>query len=281
MLSPWPVVRFVAFVVLAALPALGLAADPTPAPAPPTDLEQIVRWHVAGVPEAEITRRIREAAFDLDLSNEMLEELRHAGLPESVIQALLERQRELHPVPSLAPLPSTPPGEVSIPLRGPDGGAPLVRLRRELAPEVRAELQLADGEVVVSGLAIYVACLTATHVPDHWRSESQLGRDFVSMPRHERQQLVLPEEPASSGGEEPGKVLEARFPDSVSVALAPDATHRLSVGLALRIGERYLRVVSAEWEGTPPPVPGVEVQGERDGSPLALRASFARGSDTP
>ena len=33
-------------------------------------------------------------------------------------------------------------------------------------------------------LAVVLLCRTATHVPDHWRNQTPLGRDFSSVPRH-------------------------------------------------------------------------------------------------
>src|SRR4030095_4875837 len=90
-------------------------------------------------------------------------------------------------------------------------------------------------------LAFYAACLRATHVPDHWRAESPLGRDFATMPRHQML-LFLPLDAHAD------KTITAELPPSIDVPLDPSDTHDLDVGIAVRIGERYYRLESDTWK---------------------------------
>ena len=64
-------------------------------PATPMTDEDVVRLYVSGVDPESIIERIRAAEVAFDISDEMLEELRAAGLPGELIQAMVERQRAL------------------------------------------------------------------------------------------------------------------------------------------------------------------------------------------
>ncbi|HXV78119.1 MAG TPA: hypothetical protein VD788_17545, partial [Candidatus Polarisedimenticolaceae bacterium] len=94
----------------------------------------------------------------------------------------------------------------------------------------------------------YVACLSATHVPDHWRSKSVLGRDFTSMPRHRLLGLIrgAATEEAAGGGQ--ANVLRLDLPAELVFELDPDQPHVLSVGLAVEVDGRFHRVDSVETE---------------------------------
>ena len=71
--------------------APALAAD-----APLTD-EDIVRLFVQGQSKAELVKTIGSSDVDFDLSEEMLEELRIAGIPAVVLEAMRKRQAEMEP----------------------------------------------------------------------------------------------------------------------------------------------------------------------------------------
>jgi len=67
---------------------------------PPADLmrtEDVVRMLVTGTSTSEAVAAIRSRDVDFNLSEEMLDELRLAGVPDEVIEAMKERQIELHP----------------------------------------------------------------------------------------------------------------------------------------------------------------------------------------
>jgi hypothetical protein len=55
--------------------------------------EDVVRLHVSGVDPQRIVERIDASEPAFDLSDEMLAELRAAGLPELLIRAMLDRTR--------------------------------------------------------------------------------------------------------------------------------------------------------------------------------------------
>ena len=125
---------------------------------------------------------------------EMVVELGAAGVPQSVIDAMLERMAELAPAeePVLAVEPLALPEEAPPSLRillNPDrkpGKPSLLRISGEVDFQMRRNLdldRLAEGSEF-SDIAIFLACRSPTHVPDHWRSQSALGRDFDRMPRH-------------------------------------------------------------------------------------------------
>jgi hypothetical protein len=205
-------------------------------------VEDIVRWHVASVPEGEIVARIHSSAVEFDLSDEMIEELRLAGLSDSILTAMHERQAELHPAtpgPSATPEPAT---SLVLRLRGTKAGAPAhLSLPTQVPPAIASRLSLEDKAPVVTGLALYAACLRATHVPDHWRAESPLGRDFATMPRHQML-LFLPLDAHAD------KTITAELPPSIEVPLDPSDTHDVDVGVAARIGDRYYRLESDTWK---------------------------------
>jgi hypothetical protein len=226
----------------------------------PLRLEDVVRMHVQGVSTPKIVEKIRRSAVDFDLSGEMLEELRIAGVPETVVEAMIERQHELHP-PAPAALPEGPaeaePAEpeagprlrIRIQVPGAKGDAPArLKVPEQLPPQLLARLGV-EPDARIANVALWVACLTATHVPDHWRSESPLGRDFASMPRHR----LLAFEPGAEPSKDGTLVLE--LPDVIDVAFgddgarSPDTEHELSLGIALDIGGRWVRVTSAERNG--------------------------------
>lgn len=242
-------------VVLALLLPLALAAAPgAPAeepasrngPAPMTN-EDVVVLFVRGVSEEEIVRRIGERAPAFDLSDEMVRELRVAGLPDDVLRAMRARTSAFAPEPSAAtdgdgPAPEVGPSlrvalegavdgvfELSMPAAVPDGLARSMELPAD--PEARR----------IHAVALFALCLEATHVPDRWRDRSPLGRDFLFAPRHrllgfEAGAPVRPEGVPESP--DPGVRIAHRVPAALDVPLAGE-DHVVLVGLALSIGDRW------------------------------------------
>lgn len=262
---------------------LALAAHSPSVPADneqePVALEDIVRLYVSGTPAEELIDLIRVSQVEFDLSEEMLQELELAGLPPPLIQAMVDRQRELHPPPLSPEEPSeeeAAPGAgltISIELRGSrkkksdedeDAGASL-RVLNAVHPELLEQLRVRDDRAGITDVAIYVACLTATHVPDHWRGESPLGRDFNSMPRH-KLLAFLPGatedgqaaaeggvlQKLLSGSNQPSTeglaVLKLDVPSEIELQINAAEAHDLSLGFALQIDGRFYRVHSDEWK---------------------------------
>ena len=211
------------FLILLAIPAF--SGDK-----PLTD-EEIVRLMITGESHDGIITLIKTSATDFDLSDEMVDEMKLAGVPERIIQAMRERHLELNPPPE--------PIEVEIPSLP----ALLVHLEFKKPPVLpkhvpeqlaeRAGISLDEESRRISGAALFVACTSPTHVPDHWRGKSPLGRDFVFTPRHR----MLAFEPSP---------VKLSFPESIRLELETDEPHNLVFGLAVEAGERYLAMFQME-----------------------------------
>jgi hypothetical protein len=249
----------------------------------PLALEDVVRLYVSGTPAEELIDLIRVSQVDFDLSEEMLQELELAGLPPPLIQAMVDRQRELHPPPLSPEEPSeeeTAAGAgltIGIELRGSgkkkndedddadDDAAASLRVLNAVHPDLLEQLRVRDDRAGITDVAIYVACLTATHVPDHWRSESPLGRDFNSMPRHKLLAFfpgaTEDGQAAAEGGAlqkllggsnrpstEGLAVLKLDIPNEIELQIDSAEAHDLSLGFAVQIDGRFYRVDSDEWK---------------------------------
>ena len=229
-------------------------------------LEDVVRLFVQGSSTEELIQRIQSSQVDFDLADEMLEELRLAGLSEKVIETMVQRQRELHP-------PATPEVEIApeeieqqpgltfrVTLQGGtkyrsgdlDRG---MRVSDLVPAETLEQLGVRDPEARITSVAFYVSCHASTHVPDHWRGHSPLGRDFHSVTRHKM--LVFhteatAEDTGTAAEDDPQRretsVLVLTLPEQLVAEMDPTAEHDLSAGVAVEIGGRYYRVVSDETE---------------------------------
>jgi hypothetical protein len=250
--------------------------------APLTD-EDVVRMFVAGRPAAEILDEIERRLVRFDLSDEMRSELRRAGLPEEILAAMAARQEELHPPAPTGP-PSAEPGDgaarlvVRLRVAGQRQGERRLRVDATLDPGLAASWQL-DGEIArapLEDVALYLACRSATHVPDQWRDRSALGRDFVSMPRH--QLLAFVSGAVREDGERRPATLVLEVPETITAVLEPEEAHDLSVGIALRAGGRYYRLLDAAQDGVRPVEGTIElsvvVQSDRRGATRGLGIAF-------
>jgi hypothetical protein len=226
-------------------------------------VEDVVRLYVSGVSTEALIEKIREARVDFDLSEEMQSELRVAGIPPQLIEAMLERHRQLHPpaVEGLIEPEGQPAAGLIVRFKLLPEGVDTLSLHDTVPAEALQQLGVNDGQARITDVALYVACLSAKHVPDHWRSQSPLGRDFTSMPRHRMLAWVaraIAEESKKSGGgggKSPGappRVLRLSVPDQVEFELDTAEAHDISVGLAIEIGGRFYRVESAEVEDLTP-----------------------------
>jgi len=225
--------------------------------------EDIVRLLVAGATTEQLIERIRDSEVDFDLSPEMLDELGYAGVPAEVIRAMRERQAELEPAPlpdadseSTAEQAGTARLIVTLgPLvAGEAGASATIRAPEPVSPGMIDALGLdpsATDSVKVTDLALFLICRTQDHVPDHWRNQSPLGRDFVNMPRHRMLHFTpgaTREDVASR--KSPGfPVLALELPKRFEVEIEPGLLHDLSLGIAMQIGGRYYRLHADEWEG--------------------------------
>ena len=225
--------------------------------AEPLTEEEVVRMSVRGETAEAIIAEIRRRPARFALDDEMIVELGAAGVPQSVIDAMLERMAELapakEPVPAveLTALPEQAPPSLRI-LLNPDrkaGKPSLLRISGEVDFQMRRNLDL-DGLVEgteFSDVAIFLACRSPTHVPDHWRSQSALGRDFDRMPRH-RLLLLLGGAERKQRKSEPD-LLELEIPPELDVILDAGIPHHLMLGIAVEIGDRYYLMAEDPWDG--------------------------------
>lgn len=203
--------------------------------------EDVVRMLVAGHSTAEVLEAIRTRPPGFELSDEMLTELRLAGVSDAVIAAMRERQRESDSAATPSPASPSPSPVVRVVLRatrGPEApdGRRAILFPSAPEPPVRARFGLGDGGV--TDLALFLACTTATHVPDHWRAASPLGRDFVSAPRHG----ILTFRPGAPRGED--GLLRLPVPDALESESPEAGPHDLLVGVAAEVDGRWIALAS-------------------------------------
>jgi hypothetical protein len=246
----------VSILALALVVLLGSAAEPTP-----LGNEEIVRMVAAGTPEKEILEAIaaRPPAYDLD--EDMLEELRTAGVSAAVIAAMKARAARSMPeappperprrgtVPLVVTLNGGKPQRLQVPAWADEDAKELLQLPKE------------EAEREVKDLAVFLACTTAQHVPDLWREKTPLGRDPHAAFRHEMLVFVAGDTPA-------GKKPHVRVPERLETHADDLEAHALVLGVAARIGDRW-RLLSASKPEKATLAPG--------GAPLSGKIVGAKG----
>lgn len=244
--------------------------------------EDVVRLFVQGVPADELIRKIETSPGNYDLSDEMVEELTIAGIPEAVLAAMIRRQAETHPVVSEAGAKTescTPRLIVRLnPDWKPNGDEtrPLLLALDAIGPELAEHLGTRSGDLPISDLGIALFCRTADHVPDHWRSKSPLGRDFVNTARHRMLAYIsgADSKPAAPGARDSLadlNVLSLEIPERLTVELEPGVAHDLTLGIVVRIGDRNYLMMADERDSV--------VLGESGDT--TIRATLRAGSKNP
>ena len=260
--------------------------------------EDIVRLLVGGTDSGKLIELIRSRAVEFDLSQEMLDELSVAGVPAEVIQAMVERQAEMDgndgQVNEEAAQPSAEPVPPNFTIRvNPSAGEAvespsLLRVGDAVNPRL-AELLGLDmtrpENERLTDLAVFLVCRTQDHVPDHWRSQSPLGRDFVSMPRHRLLTFLTGarRDPVSKAGvrrkgqpSPHNEALVLQLPETIEVELAPDVAHDLSLGIAVQVGGRFYRLIDDHWDGLIPQPSDLEADAYLTGDDLRLSSLEVR-----
>ncbi|NIM00663.1 MAG: hypothetical protein GTN89_07235 [Acidobacteria bacterium] len=233
--------------------------------------EDVVRLFVQGMDKDALIAKIESSPGDYDVSEDMLDELRIAGIPDEVLQAMVRRQAELRAASEevAADEPSAGPRLVLRlnPNWKPSGdeSLPVLRVLDSIDPETAEQLELRSQDLRITDIGIALMCKTADHVPDHWRSKSPLGRDFRA-PRHRLLAFVSGAEssPASKLRNTLGKIMMApgmrdsladlnvltlEIPQDLGVPLEPGVAHDLVLGITLRVGDRTYLVMADEREG--------------------------------
>jgi len=258
-------------VLLLLLLALGPAVAAGNDDAAPLRDEDVVRMVVAGRANEEILREIRDRPVAFDLSDEMLDELRVAGVPAELIRAMQQRQSEMTdqddqqtPAPPADVAIEPERARLTVRLEPPDEAEPPPALVFPLGPlpEALAEqhgLGPAPAEREVTDLALFLACRTAVHVPDHWRAQSPMGRDFVRMPRH-RILAFHAGAQRVEGRRAGGGRLRLELPAELTADVEPGESHDLVLGIAGKVGDRWLALDLAERDDVEVPSGGASLR---------------------
>jgi hypothetical protein len=152
--------------------------------------EDVVRMLMTRTPESEVLATIEARQVDFDLSTEMIQELRTAGVPDRVLEAMRRRQASM-PRAEPAPLPRPAPertGTLRIEFAAGDEGDKPSEVSAIALRKLPKGLERRGGEEVgeMSDMALAILCTTADHVPDHWDTRSPLQ----GAPRHELLQFI-------------------------------------------------------------------------------------------
>lgn len=207
------------------------------APATALTNEDIVRMVAAGTPEADILGAIGSRPEAFDVSDDMVAELSLAGVSPAIVAAMRRKHNEAAP----QVLPSERQGRgkvrLTVTLNAGAAGARTLRLPAWADEDVKALLQLPkeNEQREVKDVAVFLACATAEHVPDLWRSKSPLGRDMVGATRSEMLAFVAGDTPA-------GKKPQLTLPDRIGADVDGSEPHDLLVGVAARIGDRWYQL---------------------------------------
>ncbi len=179
-------------ILLLALPALLVAGVfNLSAESPPLQEQDVVQWVMQGVDTDTILDRIATAeTVGFQLDNEMLDELRAAGLSDSILEAMQKAQQGARSssAGSSGNGIEIEPSLTVLELRA-RGGSEAPPTLFHAAVFTREDLVLAvDPQApprpAIEDLIFFVACRRDTHVPDQWRLQSILGDDYLMTPRH-------------------------------------------------------------------------------------------------
>ncbi len=237
--------RILAILALCTVPIL--AAD-----RPLTD-EDIVRRVISGESHERIITLIRDSTVDFDLSDEMVGEMKLAGVPDRIVEAMRDRQLELNP-------PIVPEIEVEAApaLTVHFKGTSSIVFPAELPDEAvrKTGLSVEAGEHKITGAALFIGCIAPTHVPNHWRSKTPMGRDFAYARRH-RLLSFAPDYEAVTGGilkkvglSKAG--VRLKIPQTLNLELDRGGPHELIIGIAFQAGDRYYAYRQLPLEGVVP-----------------------------
>ena len=211
------------------LAAALLAAALLLAAAPMTN-EDVVRLVADGTPEAQVLEAIRSRDAGFDVSEEMLAELRLAGVSEAIVTAMKLRAAP----PPAAAIERPPRGTVPLTVGVSPKGTKTLRCPGYADETLKARLHLPKETELrqVKDLAVFLACTTPEHVPDLWRSKTPLGRDMTATERHEMLRFLPGDTPD-------GKPPSLELPKSLEANLDDAEPHDVVFGVAARIGDRW------------------------------------------
>lgn len=214
--------------------------------------QQIVQAWLGGSSPESLVAKIETAEQIDGLDEEILEELRVAGLPATVLAALQAHLAAADDAEPEAPAGEESVREVAFAIDAPDG----LSVLDALAVGYAEAYDLAPSESRADDLALFVAGLSSIHVPDQWRTRSPLGRDR-EMPRHamlffQGEAAIADEEGRAARyarrfGVADGKRITLALPASIVVPFPDEieARQQVMVGIAWRVGGDY-RLLSSK-----------------------------------
>ena len=212
------------------LAALLLAAAVAAADTPMTD-DEVVRRLSAGESMDAVLADVQRRPPAFDVSEDMLAELRSAGVPEALLNAMIARAaaappKEEPPAPPAAPAPMTELRLTATKL--------VVAVSRRLDPQLIAELELPAGALEADALALAVFCTTHGHDDPgvlRW-PEGRVPKGFADG-------RLLAFFPATEGSGS-GSKLRVALPDPMVIPLSAGVSHDLVVAALLRAGSTWV-----------------------------------------
>ena len=194
----------------------------------PLTNEDVVRMVMTHTPEKDILAAIDARPADFELSTEMVEELRTAGVGPTIIEAMRRRQAAMpRAEPSATPAPEAEKtGTLRIEFApGDPKAAPSARSAIALKSLPKGMSRRGGVEVgLMTDMALAVLCISAEHVPDHWDMRSQLQ----GAPRHE---LLLFTPKSATDKVKGHEVLYLDHEPAYEIAI-PEGGHNIVVGAA-------------------------------------------------
>jgi hypothetical protein len=182
-----------------------------------------------------------------------------------VLAAMRQRQLQFAPAPAAA---EPAAGRLVVrlnPDRDPDKARPVLQMLDAVEPKLAEALELRGADMPVTDIGVALFCRTPDHVPDQWRSKSPLGRDFrVARHRMLAYASGASSEPAAKWRDRVGKlgmarawresmadlhVLTFEVPEQLEADLQPGTAHDLSLGIVIRVGQKYYLASYDEYDG--------------------------------
>ena len=218
--------------------------------------EDIVRMVAAGKSEHEIVVAIGAGLESFDLEDDMVEELKRAGVSDAILAAMRRRHAGNTAVAPVDDQPARGHARLVVTLNA-GSGLRTLKLPAFADEDLKARLTLPkdNDQRVVKDVAIFLACISPEHVPDLWRSKTPLGRDMVSVARHQMLAFVPGDTPS---GEKP----HIAIPKSLEADVVDVETHDIVLGVAALIGDHWIQLSAAH-------LPNVSIAA--DSKPLAGR----------
>ena len=233
------------------LASLLLAAALAAGDAPMTD-DEVVRRLSAGESVDAILADVQRRPPAFDVSEDMLAELRAAGVPEVILQAMIARAAAA--APKEAPV-AEPPGAAPAPSpAAPTPPRPMAELRltpreltvavsRRIDPQLLAELELPAGALEADALALAVFCTSHDH-DDPGVLRWPEGR----VPKELAKERLLAFFPATEGSQQ-GAKLRVALPNPMVVPLLAGVSHDVVVAAVMRAGGVWVVLTEDELHG--------------------------------